>query len=84
MAATHADITGWVTRPPEGTKFVVVVCDTFDHEDYPVHCETAEKCRATVAKPGGMQRVMEVYDLSKDVPSQLREHRAWHLPAEET
>mgnify|MGYP005664452153 CR=1 FL=1 len=80
MAASLIEITGWVTKPPEGTKFVVIVCDTFDHDDYPCYFDSAEKCVAKVSSPGEMQRVMEVYDLSLDVSSQISEHRAWHMP----
>jgi len=59
---------------------MIVVCDTFDHEDYPVYAATAEECVATYKAPGEMQRVMEVYDLAADKAAQLREARAMHLP----
>lgn len=59
---------------------MLVVCDTFDHEDYPVFAMTPADCLAKYKSPGVMQRVMEVYDLDADKASQLRETRAMHLP----
>lgn len=60
---------------------LVVVCDTFDHEDYPVYVKLGENVRDVVTKYNGpnMQRVMEVYDLTeseKTLAEQQREHRS--------
>ena len=51
-----------------------MVCDTFDHEDYPVYVKPGEDVRAIYAQYNGpnMQRVMEVYNLLWDRDSQLR------------
>jgi hypothetical protein len=81
MATTTVqDIRRWLARADEDDEFMVVVCDTFDYEDYPVFC-TASECIERVEDPGSMQRVMEVYDLSMDLEAQLRERRAWHPPS---
>jgi hypothetical protein len=62
------------------SAFMIVVCDTFDHDDYPVYVESASDCLTKIKTPGEMQRVMEVYDLTKDKDEQLSEQRAWNIP----
>jgi len=81
MATTQEDIRRWLaSAKKEKAKFMIVVCDTFDYEDYPVNCMTAEECLDKYNNPGSMQRVMEVYDLSKDLEKQLNEGRSFNLP----
>lgn len=75
---TRQQISDWYQQGvEEGHRYMVVVCDTFYHEDYPVFCRSAEKAQATSDNPGSMQRVMERYDLHGDKESQLNERRAW-------
>lgn len=64
----------------QGAKYMLIICDTFDHEDYPAYASQASECMALNNYPGEMQRVMEVYDLSADKETQLNEHRAMSLP----
>lgn len=74
MAATRQDIRGWFNRAKEeGATHMVVVCDTFDNEDYPVSVLADQDVRDVVKEYDGksMQRVMEVYDLSKDRDEQV-------------
>lgn len=60
------EIKWWWDRAKENkAKYLVVMCDTYDYEDYPVECKTAEEARLRRDCPGDMQRVMEVYDMSK-------------------
>ena len=59
---------------------MVVVCDTFDWDDYPAFAETDEDCLKRIEAPGEMQRVMEVYDLRMDKAMQMAEKRAFHPP----
>lgn len=81
MTTTRSDIDGWFDRGVEqGYKYMLVICDTYDHEDYPSYARTAEDCVVKHKNPGAMQRVMEVYDLSMDKLRQLNEHRAMHVP----
>ena len=81
MAATKAEISEWFdVAVAKGARYLLVVCDTFGLEDYPVHAQTADECLALCAAPGDMQRVMEVYDLSADKDEQLAEHRTFRLP----
>jgi hypothetical protein len=62
---------------------MIVVCDDFDYEDYPVWVKPGEDCREAAAEYDGksMQRVMEVYCLSMDRDFQLSEGRALHNQA---
>ena len=83
MAATRDEISGWFDRGvKEGARHMLVLCDTFDHDDYPVFTHTDNDCLVRYRNPGNMQRVMEVYDLRTDKTSQMNEKRAFHLPVE--
>ena len=82
MAATREDIVRWLTRgKKERATHMIVVCDTYDWEDYPVYVSRNEKVREVYREYNGksMQTVMEVYSLKKDLESQLNEHRAFHF-----
>ncbi len=51
-----------------GEDYMIVVCDTFNHEDYPVYCgydEILDKYQE-YSSGKNMQRVMEVYKLDED------------------
>jgi hypothetical protein len=80
MPTTVEDLKGWFE---EGRKkkatHLVVVCDTYDWEDYPVYVKPSEEVKDVVLRFGeNMQRVMEVYCLSKGFHSQeMRGNRAW-------
>lgn len=60
---------------------MIVVCDTYDHDDYPVFVKPDEnvKDKFNEYNQKDMQRVMEVYSLKKDKESQMNEHRAFHF-----
>lgn len=78
---TKEEISRWFDQGVEQkSRFMIVMCDTFDHDDYPVFFNSALECSMRVKDPGAMQRPMEVYDLSKDKQHQLDQHRAWSLP----
>lgn len=59
----------------QGATHMIVVCDTFDYEDYPVYVASDQNFRKIVSKyqlsAGNMQKVMEVYDLSKGMAEQV-------------
>lgn len=82
---TRNDIARWLSDGKEmKATHVIVVCDTFDHGDYPVYVQADEDVREKAREYGypgqkNMQRVMEVYSLSKDLEFQLNEHRAFHF-----
>lgn len=87
MAATWEEIHEWLMRGKrEGATHVIIVCDTFEWEDYPVYVKPDENAPAKVEEYRGksMQKVMEVYNLALDIDAQLKEYkagqsRAWHL-----
>ena len=82
MAATRNDISGWFDEGVRiGATHMIVVCDTFDYEDYPVYVGNGEDVRKMFRKYNGpnMQKVMEVYKLNAGKEKQLNEHRAFHF-----
>lgn len=84
MAATRNDILGWLTDPAyvqllgdDDSRYCIIVCDTFDWEDYPVYATDEDDVRKQIAELGPMQKVMEVYDLLGDIPKQMDMKRAY-------
>jgi hypothetical protein len=81
MAATVSTISRWfVEGVAEGATHMIVVCDTFDHEDYPVFVKPGEDVREKEKSYSGreMQRVMEVYNLGMEMSDQLSQRRAFN------
>lgn len=77
---TKAQIASWFDRGvAEGASHMLVLCDTFDYDDYPVYVNTVEEARERYNKPGDMQRVMEVYNLSMDKDAQLDKGRVFNF-----
>jgi len=62
-----------------GATHTIIVCDGFDHEDYPVHVMPGTDVRTKEAEYAGksMQRVMEVYCHAMDHEVQLDTARAF-------
>lgn len=81
MAATREDIRGWLNyAKSKNATHMIVVCDTFEWEDYPVEVYPDQIVADVVKKySDNMQKVMEVYNMSLDLESQLSETRAYHL-----
>lgn len=80
MGTTREDIRGWLERgKEEGATHVIIVCDTWDNEDYPVMVMPGKDVRKKVKEYDdvNMQKIMEVYDLSKDIEEQIQEE--WSL-----
>ena len=76
MATTREDIQGWLERgSDQHAEFMLVVCDTFDYEDYPVYCKKSELDDCKLKHSRNMQKIMEVYDLSKNREKQLKQRR---------
>lgn len=83
MPTTKADIQNWFdVGLLKGHKWLLVVCDTFSYEDYPVYANTVEEFDHKYAEHNSknMQRIMETYDLSKEPDLQLKQHRTWEYP----
>lgn len=82
MATSKDEIRRWLIEArKQGATHVIVVCDTWDCEDYPVSVMPNEDVRQKFNEYStmSMQRVMEVYALARDIDAQLQEHRAFHL-----
>lgn len=83
MAASKSEIEDWFNEGHlGGFTHLIVVCDTFDHEDYPIYASNDDECLARYDKynGGNMQRVMEVYDLRENKSSQLEKGFTMRLP----
>ena len=69
------DLAGWFEDgKAEGATHMIVICDTFDHDDYPCYVRPGDDFWAKYDSFDGknMQRIMEVYDLRKPWASQIR------------
>jgi hypothetical protein len=78
MSTSREEISGWFDRgTAKNARWMIVVCDTFDWEDYPVFVEGHVNLKTSVASYDGvnMQKVMEVYDLHADKAEQLGKSR---------
>lgn len=82
MSTTVDTIARWFQAGVEKkATHMIVVCDTFDYDDYPVYVHADEDALDMVEKRfsgQNMQKVMEVYDLSLDMQQQLQETRAFN------
>ena len=81
MASTKDDIRRWFKAGIEqNATHMIVVCDTFDHEDYPVYIQPDRDFQKQYNQYNNkdMQRIMEVYNLAIDMEQQIAEPRAHH------
>jgi hypothetical protein len=81
---TKAEIKEWLERgKAKGAAHMLVVCDTYDWDDYPVYVMPEQNARAMAdSYPKDMQKLMEVYDLSRDLDGQLLQRRAMNFSDE--
>lgn len=82
MATSRDEIRAWLERGKvEGATFMIVVCDTFDWDDYPIYVMKNTDVKAEVSRlqKQDMTRVMEVYSYGRDIEEQLSASRAWFL-----
>ncbi len=78
---TQDDIRRWMNSgKAQNARFMLVVCDTFDWEDYPVYVMPTEDItkKAKEYDRVNMQTVMECYDLSMDWQKQLDQKQSWN------
>ena len=64
---------------------VLIVCDTFDYDDYVVYVKKGEDIHKKVQYYNDfmqMRRIMEIYNYSLDINKQLNESKAWHIEPE--
>ena len=80
MTATTSDISRWFDSAIEQqATHMIVVCDTYDWEDYPVYVNKPDDVHEIEYKiKGNMQKVMEVYKMSMDKNQQMNQHRAFN------
>ena len=84
IMTTRDEIRQWLIEGKEKNhKYMMVICDTYDHEDFPVYYDTRDevvtRLNKTRSDNNNMERTMEIYDLSMSIKKQLEEHTAWHI-----
>lgn len=81
MAATRADIQRWIDARKDATH-MIVVCDTYDYDDFPVYVEKDQDVYEHYQNMHGknMQKVMEVYSFTGQhtIEDQMAERRAFN------
>ncbi len=79
---TKEHISKWFDHGVEtGCTHLIVACDTFDYEDFPVYVLPNQNVRDIYAKYNDydkMLTVMEVYNLKLSKEKQLNEHRSFN------
>jgi hypothetical protein len=79
--ATYVEIKAWFHEGAQKTEntHMIIVCDTFDYEDYPVYITETKDIheQEAVWNAKSMQRVIEVYNLKKDMDEQLSRGRCF-------
>ena len=81
MSTTPKIISEWFDRGiQKKATHMIIVCDTFDYDDYPVYVTQNENISDREKEYNGkeMQKVMEVYNLSMDKQIQLNQTRAFN------
>ena len=74
MPTGKKEIGEWFDRgKKQKATHMIIVCDTFDYEDYPVYVMKGEDVRDVISKYRMMKmsRVMEVYNLTMDKKGQI-------------
>lgn len=80
---TRAEIAEWFDRGvAQGATHLIVVCDTFNYEDYPAFATGAKDVHEKYAHydKQNMQRIVEVYDLHADKQEQMAASRVMRMP----
>lgn len=81
MGTTKQIIREWLELYKDsGATHLIIVCDTFSYEDYPVPVMPGDDVREVEEDhQGNMQHVMEIYNFSMDIEEQLnKEGRAYN------
>ena len=84
MGTSKEDIRSWfLMGKDQGASHMIIVCDSFSYEDYPVYVTENEDVRKIIKKYDGvnMQRVMEVYNFRLKMDYQLQRPRAFYPEA---
>lgn len=82
---TQAEIRSWLNFPnykalgPDNQPtHMIVACDTFDWEDYPVWVYAEDDVNEKM-NLGSMQKIMEVYSYALSLEDQLKQHRVFNI-----
>lgn len=81
MAASKQDLISWFKRGVGlNATHMIVVCDTYEREDFPVYVSLAQDVHKVAEEYSGKnaQKIMEVYDLTMDMDVQMAQHRAFN------
>jgi hypothetical protein len=81
MATTREQIQEWLDRAEPEHTHMIVVCDTFDWEDYPVYISKEQDVKKIEKQYNkNMQKVMEVYSLTgeHDIKTQLAKNKVFN------
>ena len=77
MVTTTEIISDWFDRGvKKNYQYMVVMCDTFDWDDYPLYFNSLEEVKNKYDNPGSMQKVMESYTLTNNKDAQLKKMRS--------
>jgi hypothetical protein len=79
---TRQEIEDWFIGGQEvGAAFMVVACDKFSHEDYPIYASDIAEARKIVEGKAmrDLSGIHEVYDLNADRTPQLASKHAWAI-----
>ena len=82
MGTSKDKIRDWLKQAKQmGATHTIIVCDTFDHSDYPIFVMVDQDVRKIAEEHDGpnMTRLMEVYLMEMDLEAQLREPVAMHF-----
>lgn len=83
MVTTQQEIREWLEegRKKKDITHMIVVCDRFDLEDYPIYVAKTQNVRELYGEYHGpnMQKVMEVYSYKHDLEMQLQQPRAFYF-----
>ena len=77
---TREDINGWKKYgKTKKATHLIVVCDTFEYEDYPVYVRKEQNVREVEKRFHGenMQQVMEIYCYKYSFDDQSHDHRTF-------
>jgi hypothetical protein len=81
MTATRNDIEGWFDKGvSQGYDYMLVMCDSYDCENYPQYCQQSQLHELYHQYPSNMQYVEELYDLHMDKESQIKQRRCFSFP----
>lgn len=82
MTTIRKEIEDWLRDlyADDDLTHMIVVCDTFDYEDYPVYVKKDQDVRDVAKEYEGknMQKIMEVYSKNYTFEDQMSEDRSYH------